>query len=125
MLFGYIFINRIQPFEAANISAAFFLCRPMRKHNLCHTFKISFKTTFHALLLCIHISGIHCRKKGEIKTFDFIPKEVLLHGTDSSRKRNRNLPLNPNPFHLPIFRNLFQKTIMKKKIKTKYFTRIF
>ena len=25
-------------------------------------FKISFKTTFHALLLCIHISGIHCRK---------------------------------------------------------------
>ena len=35
---GYIFINRIQPFEAANISAAFFLCRPMRKHNRCHTF---------------------------------------------------------------------------------------
>ena len=23
-------------------------------------FKISFQTTFHALLLCIHISGIHC-----------------------------------------------------------------
>ena len=39
MLFGYIFINRIQPFEAANISAAFFLCRPMRKHNRCHTFQ--------------------------------------------------------------------------------------
>ena len=27
MIFGYIFSNRIQPFEAANISAAFFLCR--------------------------------------------------------------------------------------------------
>ena len=49
MLFGYIFINRIQPFEAANISAAFL------------HFKISFRTTFHALLLCIHISGIHCK----------------------------------------------------------------
>ena len=34
----HIFINRIQPFEAANISAAFFLCRPMRKNNRCHTF---------------------------------------------------------------------------------------
>ena len=61
MIFGYILINRIQPFEAANISAAFILCRPKRKHNRSHTyFKISFKTTFHALLLCIHISGIHC-----------------------------------------------------------------
>ena len=38
MLYGYIFINRIQPFEAANIQAAFFLCRPMRKHNRCQTF---------------------------------------------------------------------------------------
>ena len=43
MLFGYIFINRIQPFEAANISAAFFLCRPMRKHNRCHTFQNKFQ----------------------------------------------------------------------------------
>ena len=43
MLFGYIFINHIQPFEAANISAAFFLCRPMRKQNRCHTFKIIFE----------------------------------------------------------------------------------
>ena len=39
----HIFINRIQPFEAANISAAFFLCRPMRKHNLCHTFQNKFQ----------------------------------------------------------------------------------
>ena len=43
MLFGYIFINRIQPFEAANISAAFFLCRPVRKHNCCHTFQNKFQ----------------------------------------------------------------------------------
>ena len=43
MLFVYIFINCIQPFEAANISAAFFLCRPMRKHNRCHTFKNKFQ----------------------------------------------------------------------------------
>ena len=38
MIFGYIFRNRIQPFEAANISAVFFLCRPIRKNNGCHTF---------------------------------------------------------------------------------------
>ena len=50
--------------------------------------------------------------------FDFIPREVLLHGTDSSRKRNLILPRNPNHFQLPIFRNLFPKTTMKK-IKTK------
>ena len=43
MLLGYIFINRIQPFQAANISAAFFLCRPMRKHNRCHTFQNKFQ----------------------------------------------------------------------------------
>ena len=43
MIFGYIFINRIQPFEAVNISAAFFLCRPMRKHNHCHTFQNKFQ----------------------------------------------------------------------------------
>ena len=43
MIFGYIFINRIQPFEAAKISAAFFLCRPMRKHNRCHTFQNKFQ----------------------------------------------------------------------------------
>ena len=43
MLFKYIFINRIQPFEAANISAAFFLCRPMRMHNCCHTFQNKFQ----------------------------------------------------------------------------------
>ena len=36
MIFGYIFINGIQPFEAANISAAFFLCRPITKHYRCH-----------------------------------------------------------------------------------------
>ena len=29
MIFGYVFINHIQPFEAANISAALFLCRPI------------------------------------------------------------------------------------------------
>ena len=39
MLFGYIFINRIQPFEAANISAAFFFCRPMRKHTFQNKFQ--------------------------------------------------------------------------------------
>ena len=39
MISLYIFINRIQPFEAAKISAAFFLCRLMRKNNRCHTFK--------------------------------------------------------------------------------------
>ena len=31
-----VFLNRIQPFEAANISAAFFLCRPMIKNISCH-----------------------------------------------------------------------------------------
>ena len=62
MIFGYIFINRIQPFEAANIYAAFFLCRPMKKHNRCHTLKKVLKTTFYVLLLCIHLSGIHCNK---------------------------------------------------------------
>ena len=31
-----IFINRIQPFEAANISATFFMCRTMMKHNSFH-----------------------------------------------------------------------------------------
>ena len=62
VLFKYIFINRIQLIEAANISAAFFLCRPMMKHNSCHNFLINFKTTFHALLLCIHICEIGCRK---------------------------------------------------------------
>ena len=43
MLFGYIFINRIQPFEAANISAAFFLCRPLMNHNSCHRFLNKFQ----------------------------------------------------------------------------------
>ena len=38
-----IFINRLQPFEAVNISAAFFVCRPMRKHNHCHTFPNNFE----------------------------------------------------------------------------------
>ena len=33
MIFGYIFINHILPFAASNFSAAFFLCRPMVKHN--------------------------------------------------------------------------------------------
>ena len=32
MIFGYIFTKRIQPFKAANISAAFFLCRPTFIH---------------------------------------------------------------------------------------------
>jgi len=36
MIFGYVFINHIQPIEAANISAALFLCRPTMKHNRCH-----------------------------------------------------------------------------------------
>ena len=43
MLFGYIFINRIQPLQAANITAAFFLCRPMMKHNCCHKFLNKFQ----------------------------------------------------------------------------------
>ena len=43
MIFEYIFINRIQPFEAANISAVFFLCRPMRMHNCCYTFQNKFQ----------------------------------------------------------------------------------
>ena len=51
MLFGYIFINHIQPFEAANISAAFFLCRPMRKHNHCHTFQNKFQDDISCTLV--------------------------------------------------------------------------
>ena len=50
MIFWYIFINRIQPFEAANISAAFFLCRPMRKNNRCHTFQNKFQDDFSCSL---------------------------------------------------------------------------
>ena len=33
MIFGYIFTNRIQPFEATNISAAFFF-RQATKNNM-------------------------------------------------------------------------------------------
>ena len=46
MIFGYIFSNRIQPFEAANISAAFFLCM---KHYSCHKFLNKFQDdiSFH------------------------------------------------------------------------------
>ena len=43
MIFEYIFINRIQPFEAANIQAAFFLCRPMRSITTVIHFKINFE----------------------------------------------------------------------------------
>ena len=35
-IFGYISINCIQPFEAANIWAAFFMRRTTIKHNSCH-----------------------------------------------------------------------------------------
>ena len=35
-MFGYILTNRMQSFEAANTSAAFFLCIPMMKHYSCH-----------------------------------------------------------------------------------------
>ena len=57
-------MNRIQPFEAANFSAAFFLFRPMRKNNRCHIFFKKLKTTFHALLLCILICGLYNAVKG-------------------------------------------------------------
>ena len=48
MIFGNIFIKHVQPFEAANNSAAFFLCRPMMKHT-CHTF---FNKLFVCILIC-------------------------------------------------------------------------
>ena len=35
-------------------------------------FKIFFKTTFHALLLCIHISGIHCKILDSKWDFDVV-----------------------------------------------------
>ena len=38
MIFGYIFKNCTQPFEAANISPDFILCRPWIKHNRCPKF---------------------------------------------------------------------------------------
>ena len=43
MIIGNIFINRIQPFEAANISAAFLLCSPIMKHNSCRKFLNKFQ----------------------------------------------------------------------------------
>ena len=39
MIFKYIFIDRIQPYEAANILAAFFLYRPMMKHKFLNKFQ--------------------------------------------------------------------------------------
>ena len=58
MIFGYIFSNRIQPFEAANISAAFFLCM---KHYSCHKFLNKFQDdiSFH-FISYILISEIGC-----------------------------------------------------------------
>ena len=43
MIFGYNVIFHIEPFEVANILAAFFLCRPRKKHYSCHTFFNSFQ----------------------------------------------------------------------------------
>ena len=43
IIFGYIFTNPIQPYQAANISEAFFLCRPMMKHYSCHKFLNKFQ----------------------------------------------------------------------------------
>ena len=42
MIFGYIFINRIQPFEAANTLKAF-LCRPNIQHYSRHEFLNKFQ----------------------------------------------------------------------------------
>jgi len=42
-IIGYIFISRNQPFKAENISAAFFICRQMMKHNSCHKFSNKFQ----------------------------------------------------------------------------------
>ena len=43
MIFGYNVIFHIEPFEVANILAAFFLCRPRKKHYSCHKFFNSFQ----------------------------------------------------------------------------------
>ena len=43
MLFGYIFTNRIQPFEVVNTSAAFSLSRPMMKNYNCYEFLNKFQ----------------------------------------------------------------------------------
>ena len=57
MKFGYIFINRIQPFKAANISTAFFLCKRMMKHYNC----LKFFNTFlrhHLMRSCYVFSNV-------------------------------------------------------------------
>ena len=59
-IFGYIFINSIQPFEAVIIYTTFFVYRTMIKHNSCQKLINNLKTTFHALLLCILICEIGC-----------------------------------------------------------------
>ena len=51
MIFGYILTNRIQLFKAANIPAAFFLCRPIMKLCSCHEFLDKFQDDIHALKL--------------------------------------------------------------------------
>ena len=49
-IFGYIIINRIQHFEGADISGAFFLCRPMMKQNICKIFFDKFQDEFSCAL---------------------------------------------------------------------------
>ena len=71
-------MNRIQPFEAANILAAFFLCRPMMSITAVIHFKINFKTTFHSLLLCILICEIGCIYKDRTHKFACFSLTLIL-----------------------------------------------
>ena len=93
MLFGYIFINRIQPFEAANISAAFFLCRPLRKHNRCHTFKNKFQDDISCTLAMYSYIWDSLYKTGFCKKIKFLQICIFLlilkveHKSSLSRDR--------------------------------------
>ena len=87
MIFGYIFINRIQPFEAANILAAFFLCRPMRKHNRCHKCQNKFQDDISCTLAMYSyiwdslynvVFLFHCNLVITVCAFDVVIKEIVL-----------------------------------------------
>ena len=52
MIFGYIFKNVFNPLKLWSSQQLSFFCTPMMKHKAVIHFKINFKTTFYAFLLC-------------------------------------------------------------------------
>ena len=115
VLFGYIFINRIQPFEAANISAAF-CADQWESITTVILFKISFKTIFHARLLCIHISGIHCRSL--LKSIFVILRHELLEDFKNAEKRNTLVKIKLRNRKTAFRLNLWLNSSMNIKYRT-------